>query len=96
MPDLIGELNPDPHFFLEVVSGSGEYTCAVPACTLHVYPKVERLVPASFLGGDYPGGELLVNPPLSVTRDGVEYVLGIYEKTPTGPGAVYYPAEEMP
>lgn len=94
--DLIGELNPDPHFPLEVNPGSGEYTCAIPACRKHVYPKVAKIVPASFLGGNYPGGDKLVNPPPSVIRNGVEYALGIYEKTPTGPGAVYYPAEEMP
>lgn len=96
MPDLIGELDPDPHFPLEVVPGSGEWTCAVPACRRHRYPRVDRPVAASFLGGPRPGVGQLVNPPPSVVRGRTEYVLGAYEKTPTGPGAVYHPAEEMP
>lgn len=94
MPELIGDPDPDPHYMLQVAAG--QYSCAVPACTEHKYPSIDIVVPAVFLGGEYPGTGTVVNPDPSIMRNGTEYVLGAYEKAAVGPGAVYYPAEEMP
>ncbi len=98
MPELIGEVNPNPHFPIEVNQGSGEYFCAVGDCKKHKYPRKapsKLLVPATFYGGNHPGPNPLIKAQPSIMRGKEEYVLDIWEKSPYGASAVYYPAEEM-
>jgi hypothetical protein len=81
-----GADDPDPHFRMEV--SAGQFRCAVPGCTEHVYLSVPKAQRCRFEGGSAHGEYRdILDPPGYLELGTESYEAGYYEDgVPRGSG----------